>query len=171
MRLILSAHQVRLSRLRAQRLVPSAADRSTAVVEVARAVCGIQAQDQAAATLAVRPRSADLVAQERPPSEPLVHLLPGFDTYLLGYRRRDLAVAPRHARRVHPGGGLLRPVLLVDGLAASTWRSRQRRGGLEIIVDPFETLSQDVRASVEREVRDVARFLGTTATLEMRAPG
>jgi hypothetical protein len=39
----------------------------------------------------------------------IVRLLPAFDTYLLGYRRRDLAVAAEFGRRVNAGGGMVRP--------------------------------------------------------------
>lgn len=93
--------------------------------------------------------------------EPRVHLLPGYDAYLLGYRSRDLIVAPEHARRIHPGGGFIRPTLLVNGAAAGIWRLVQRRGPAQLIVQPFRRLHDDEQAAVEREVGDVGRFLET----------
>ena len=71
----------------------------------------------------------------------VVRLLGSFDPYLLGYKGREHAVAPEHARRVWPGGGWMHPVVLVDGTrrrdvaarraARSRWtrsgRSRRRR--------------------------------------------
>ena len=108
---------------------------------------------------------------DEPPADgPLVRLLPSFDPYLLGYRGRDLAVAPEHARRVHPGGGLLRPTLLVDGRVLGTWRSSRRRDRLELVVEPFDELAPEVRAGLEAEAADVGRFLGLDASLSEAAP-
>lgn len=61
-------------------------------------------------------------------SGPVVHLLPGYDDYLLGYHNRDLIIAPEYARRLHPGGGLIRPALLIDGIVAGIWRLARRSG-------------------------------------------
>jgi hypothetical protein len=108
--------------------------------------------------------------EEPPPPTPVVHLLPSFDVYLLGYRHRDLAVAPEHARRVHPGGGVLRPTLLVDGQAEGTWRSSRRRDRLEVVIEPFAELSPAVRPGLEAEAADVARFLGTEAMIRLVSP-
>src|SRR5437899_3271864 len=71
---------------------------------------------------------------EPPIPTPVVRLLPSFDTYLLGYKKRDLAVPPQHATRINAGGGLLNPVLLVDGLAVGTWKSKQQKQRLEVIL-------------------------------------
>ncbi len=48
-------------------------------------------------------------------------LLPAFDELLLGWRDRTPTVPAEHAKAVHPGGGILRPVILEDGVAAGTW--------------------------------------------------
>ena len=51
-------------RLRAQRLHPEAAREATNVAHLVRDLCGLQAQDLSAATLAVRPRSSGLTASD-----------------------------------------------------------------------------------------------------------
>ena len=78
-----------------------------------------------------------------------MRLLPAFDTYLLGYADRNETVPAEHAARVWPGGGWLHPVVLVDGLAAGTWRVE--RG--EVVVEPFDALPQ---AGLDAEIADVA---------------
>jgi Winged helix DNA-binding domain len=83
---------------------------------------------------------------------PVVRLLPAFDTYLLGYADRSETVPPEHLARVWPGGGWLHPVVLVDGLAAGTWRIE--RG--DVAVEPFG----DVPRGLDEEIGDVRRFLG-----------
>ena len=54
---------------------------------------------------------------------------------MLGYRRREPLVTAGHDRRVRPGGGMLRPVVLIDGLAAGTWGVRVRAGQQAVTVD------------------------------------
>ncbi len=94
-----------------------------------------------------------------------VRLLPGFDNYLLGYRSRGFAVNPLHAREVHPGGGVLRAVVLVDGRAVATWSSRRSGINLIITVRAFDQLSPRVEEELEAETRDIGRFLGVSARL------
>lgn len=105
--------------------------------------------------------------EERPPQaqDPIVRLLPAFDTYLLGYQSRDFMLDPAYARRVHPGGGLIRPTLLVDGRIMGTWKTNKQRDHLEVAVEPFETLATAVRDGVEEEVKDLSRFLETKVAL------
>jgi hypothetical protein len=96
------------------------------------------------------------------PDTPVVRLLPAFDGYLLGHRRRDHAVAPEHAAQVHPGGGVIHPTLLVDGRVAGTWNTRSPA---RLAVTTFAGLGSAPIAALDAEVKDVARFLGHDLTL------
>ena len=60
-------------------------------------------------------------------------LIPAFDELLLGWRDRTPTVPPEHAKRVHPGGGILRAVVLEDGVAVGTWS----RAGGRVSVERF----------------------------------
>src|SRR5438876_5917013 len=64
MAISLSDDQVRFLRLRTQRLTAQIPGEATSVVQVVKEMCGIQAQDASAATLAVRARSAGLVVAD-----------------------------------------------------------------------------------------------------------
>jgi hypothetical protein len=97
----------------------------------------------------------------RPERHPSVRLLPAFDTYLLGYRRREWQVDDRHARRVWPGGGWIHPTLAVDGRVVATWRLASG----QVVVEPFEPLPPAVLRSLESEAADVGRFLGLSTSL------
>src|SRR5215208_490954 len=90
------------------------------------------------------------------PDPPLVRLVPAFDTYLLGYRSRELAVPAEHARRIWPGGGIVRAAVLSNGLAIGTWRRR----GTRVEVEPFGDLPAE--DTLEAELADVERFLDST---------
>lgn len=70
---------------------------------------------------------------EEPAGAPLqARLLPAYDSFLLGYASRSLVVRPAYERAVHPGGGVIRPALLVGGVAAGTWRLRKGRVELSL---------------------------------------
>lgn len=103
--------------------------------------------------------------EEPAPGSPLVRLLPRFDTYLLGYKSRELAVEPEHARRIHPGGGILRPALLVDGRAQGTWSIKSYKQHIEILIEPFQTLETAIIGELEKEVADLGRFIELDAEL------
>lgn len=64
MSISLSDDQLRFLRLRAQRLTPQHTGNVIGVAQVVKEVCGIQAQDASAATLAVRSRSDGLVVTD-----------------------------------------------------------------------------------------------------------
>jgi hypothetical protein len=91
-----------------------------------------------------------------PSSAPIVRLVPGYDPYLLGYRDRELAVPAEYRRHIHPGGGVLHPAVLVDGLAAGTWRPTRRGSRVLVAVGPVEALDDPF---LEPEIADVTRFL------------
>jgi len=97
---------------------------------------------------------------------PIVRLLPGFDTYLLGYRSRNLVVSPRYARRINAGGGIITPTLVIDGRAAGTWKLKRHRSGVDVVLEPFEELAVEIQPALEAEVQDIARFLGGPARLQ-----
>jgi hypothetical protein len=104
------------------------------------------------------------------PRGPAVRLLPRFDTYLLGYASRDLAVDPSYARRIHPGGGILRAGLAVDGRILGLWSTQKRRKGLVVTIEPFLPLPAAVYPGLEQETAGVGRFLGVEAALEIKEP-
>lgn len=76
-----------------------------------------------------------------------LRLLPAFDEYLMGWKSRDPILPREHARKVFPGGGMLRAVVLTDGMVAGTWT---RGGGPESFGEPLD---------LTEELDDVRRFL------------
>ncbi|MDX2592954.1 MULTISPECIES: winged helix DNA-binding domain-containing protein [Streptomyces] len=100
--------------------------------------------------------------RERPPETPDaaeapdVRMLPAYDNYLLAYRTRDVCVPVAHQARVWPGGGIIRPTVVADGLAVATWARRD--AGRSITVHPFEPLSPQLESAVDSEISAVSRF-------------
>lgn len=110
---------------------------------------------------------------QRPGLEPAagdVHLLPGFDEYLLGYRDRSAQLAGAGIDVVAPGkNGMFLPTIVVDGEVAGLWRRIVRRDRVELAAEPFAPLPRRVREGVERAAERFGRFLGLPATVEFVA--
>ena len=89
-----------------------------------------------------------------------VRLLPAFDTYLLGYRRRDLAVPLRLQRRLQRGGGWIHPAVVVNGRAVAAWSLTKSGGrGGQVLVETFGRIAGSLQPGIDAEVKDMARFL------------
>lgn len=95
---------------------------------------------------------------------PIVRLLPYFDTYLLGYRRRDLVLDPAHTKRIADGGWIT-PAVCVDGWVEGVWKLRRERKETAVEVSPFSRLSREVAAGVRSEVSAIGAYLGRPARL------
>ena len=95
----------------------------------------------------------------------VVRLVPNFDPYLLGYRSRDFAVPRQYARKVHPGGGMLRPVVLADGQAVGTWHFERRASKICIMIQMFTKLDPKIKDALDPEAHDIGRFLGVSTEL------
>ena len=77
-----------------------------------------------------------------PTSAEVVHLLPGFDEYLLGYRHRDAVLDPQYANRIVPGGnGIFYPTIVSKGRVVGTWKRLFKKGALVITQTPFTPLT------------------------------
>jgi len=96
----------------------------------------------------------DVAGRPAAPRRVPPRLLGAFDPYLLGWKDRAFAVDPAHARRVHPGGGIVRATAIADGRAVATWTMPGGRVALE----PFGSLPRPVEAALRRECGAVERF-------------
>jgi Winged helix DNA-binding domain len=109
-----------------------------------------------------------LMVVGRPPRvapSPVVRLLGAYDNYNLAYVSRAFAVGPEGEKRINPGGGLIRPSVVVDGRAVATWSSKRTGKRLTVTVDPFAPLDDDVLVAIGVEVADLGRFESLEATL------
>jgi DNA glycosylase AlkZ-like len=77
---------------------------------------------------------------------------------MLGYRTREPVVAAGDDRRILPGGGMLRPAVLIDGLAAGTWSLTGQGGQRTVTIQWFRRPAAS--AELRAEQLSVERFLG-----------
>jgi hypothetical protein len=90
---------------------------------------------------------------------PLTYLLPAFDPLLVGYEKREWLASPAVARRIHPGGGVIRPTVVVNSRAEGVWRLQRRRASTDVVVEPLGPLAGNVLAALEESSADLGRFL------------
>lgn len=94
-----------------------------------------------------------------------VHLLPGFDEYLLGYKGRSAQLDLEHASKVVPGSnGVFLPMLVIDGKICGTWKRTVKKSNVDILVLPFTKVAQST-AAITDEAQRYAAYLGLDMTL------
>jgi uncharacterized protein YcaQ len=90
-----------------------------------------------------------------------VHVLPGFDEYLLGYKDRALMLDPAHKQAIIPGGnGVFQATVVRAGRVVGTWRRTVGKTRVAVTVHPLAALDAADRDRVEVALRGYARFLG-----------
>jgi hypothetical protein len=82
-------------------------------------------------------------------------LLAAFDTLMLGHRTREPFVASEHDAHILKGGGMLRAVVLHDGVATGTWSIKKGRP------EPTWFGAAAPAAALAGEVADIERFLSS----------
>ena len=104
-----------------------------------------------------------LDAHEALPSDDVVHALPGFDEYLLGYKDRSLMLEPGDLDAVVPGGnGVFRSTFVRGGRVLGTWTRATKGTKAVVTVIPLRPLGRGDRRAVEESLRPWARFVGVS---------
>lgn len=115
--------------------------------------------------LRVRGRpSTELVARTT-----AVRLLPRWDTYVLGYRSRDLMLQPADSPRVCVGG-VIKPTICIEGSIEGSWELRRGRTGWQLELLPFAKIDRAINAAVVAEADNIAAFLGASVQVAVAAP-
>lgn len=69
---------------------------------------------------------------------PQVHLLAGFDEYLLGYGDRSAMLSKEHAEKVVPGNnGVFYPIIIAAGQVIGTWARTRTKQVVTVTLTPF----------------------------------
>lgn len=97
-----------------------------------------------------------------PTTTPVVHLLPGFDEYILGYKDRSAVLEPQYFEKIVPGGnGMFISTIVSDGQVVGLWKRATRKGKLIITPVPFTSLSEEELVSLAAPAERYSRFLNT----------
>lgn len=94
------------------------------------------------------------------PIERSVHLLAGFDEYVLGYKDRRAVLAPEHVNEVITVNGIFKPVILIDGRVTGTWARTFGKDSVSIELTPFRPLRKAERQAVGEAAERYGAFAG-----------
>ncbi|HEV7705367.1 MAG TPA: winged helix DNA-binding domain-containing protein, partial [Gemmatimonadaceae bacterium] len=88
-----------------------------------------------------------------------VHLLPGFDEYLLGYTERSIALDSKHASAIVPGNnGMFLATIVAGGRVVGTWRATTNESGGHVTSALFATLSARDKQALVKCAKRYAHF-------------
>jgi hypothetical protein len=93
-------------------------------------------------------------------------LLPAFDEYLVGYKNRSAVIDARDARKALPGGGVLRPTIVIDGIVRGIWRRKILKDKIVIETNTFDALDKSQRKGIEQAAARLGAFLGKPVSVE-----
>lgn len=89
-----------------------------------------------------------------------VHLLPGYDEFLLGYKDRTAVLRDEHARYIVPGNnGVFKPVIVMDGQVVGIWKRTAKKSCVEVSFTLFPGCIVSP-GLLEEEAATYASFLG-----------
>jgi hypothetical protein len=96
---------------------------------------------------------------------PTVRLLPAFDGLWLGYRDAFAGLSAEQRKQIYPGGGIVRPTVLVEAQPVGTWTRRAKGQAIEVVLDLFTEPTPQAMAALSAAVEDLGRFLGRPARM------
>lgn len=89
-----------------------------------------------------------------------VHLLPGFDEYVIGYKDRGAVLAEEHAHKIVPGkNGVFLPTIVVGGEIVGTWKRKLKRKSIDVTLSPFARLGKGKEWVIEAS-ESYSEFVG-----------
>lgn len=95
-----------------------------------------------------------------------IHLLPGFDEYLLGYSDRSLVLDPQHAHRIVPGGnGVFFPIVVHHGQVIGTWKRANKKAGVMLTPAPLTDFQTEQLTAMQPAVQRYSEFLTSPVVL------
>ncbi len=87
-------------------------------------------------------------------------LLPAFDEYLVSYVDRSAAIDPRFAKQAMTVNGIFSPIIVHHGQVIGVWKRKVKPKCVEIELLPFEPISLDLRAEIQKAFEAYRTYLG-----------
>jgi len=100
----------------------------------------------------------------RDPS-PTAYLLPAFDEYFLGYKTRNAILDPKYDKQAVSSNGIFRPMIVIDGQVAGTWKRTLKKGSVIIEPSAFNPFTEAENQSLLEAANRYGAFLGLTTVL------
>jgi hypothetical protein len=85
--------------------------------------------------------------------------LPEFDNLILSYADRTRVISSDYRRAIASRNGMVPATVLVDGFVRGTWKTERTRGKATLVIEPFESLSEEDLDALTGEGRRLVRFM------------
>ncbi len=95
----------------------------------------------------------------------VVHLLPSFDDFLIGYKDRIASISTADSTRLRTGG-MPNQVIIINGCVIGTWTRTLKRQGTLVEATLFRRLRTSEMDGLEAAAKRYGNFIGQTATLK-----
>jgi hypothetical protein len=102
------------------------------------------------------------------PRPAVLHLLPAFDEYLVGYRDRSAMLEEGRAARLVTRNGIFSPCVVARGRVIGLWRRGLARGSAELELELFESEPSSPPRGAAEAARRYGEFLGVAARASQR---
>jgi len=87
-----------------------------------------------------------------------VHLLPGFDEFVLGYSDRSDFLQVEHQLNITGLNAVFAYTMVWEGQVVGTWKRTFRKGVVEISLSPFAPLSPEIMEAFAAKAQQYGRF-------------
>ncbi len=92
------------------------------------------------------------------------HFLPAYDEFLVSYKDRSGSLETAHTRNTITVNGIFRPVILVDGRVAGTWKRTIEKDTV-IIETEYFNIPDDTGKGLRKALKQYGTYLGKDAVL------
>ena len=100
------------------------------------------------------------------PDPDAMHLLAGFDEFILGFKNRDLVLPASFKNHIVPGGnGIFRPTVVDGGRVTGTWSRTIKPTSVAVKVEPFVKHTKKQQTKINRAARDFGHYLGKEVSI------
>lgn len=88
-------------------------------------------------------------------------LLPAFDEFILGYKKRTEIMRDEHMSKIVPGNnGVFQPTIITNGFVCGLWRRTVARKQVTVQIMPFEPLDEKQKADIAQHLARYQAFIG-----------
>ncbi|HEX9385716.1 MAG TPA: winged helix DNA-binding domain-containing protein [Anaerolineales bacterium] len=102
-----------------------------------------------------------VTSTSRGKTSPVVHLLPDYDEYTVGYTDRRAIFNILHTDKLDARGSFLAQyTIVIDGKVVGTWKRTIKKNEVLIELVPFITLTKDQNQAIIAATQQYSKFLG-----------
>lgn len=99
---------------------------------------------------------------EKPP----IHLLPKFDSFVLGHKDRTRIIQKEFTKQVYrPVIGDVAATILVNDNIVGTWKHKKTKNYMNVSISPFQKLEEEDFKEIKSGVEDFGQFFGVKRIL------